>query len=163
MPSTCGVVAALALALALPLTCCAGDFSGRVISVTDGDTLKVLVEQQPIKIRLTEIDAPEKKQAFGARSRQSLADLCFGENARVEDHGHDRYGRTLGRVYCDGIDANAEQIRRGMAWVYEHYATDLRLYALQAAAQASGIGLWVDARPMPPWKWRHARRHTRHQ
>lgn len=68
-----------------------------------------------MKVRLTEIDAPEKAQAFGNRSKQSLSDLCFNKTSKLDDNGKDRYGRTLARVYCDGVDANAEQVRRGMA------------------------------------------------
>ena len=68
-----------------------------------------------------DIDAPESKQAFGQRSKQSLADLCFGKAAKLEGDSKDQYGRTLARVYCDGIDTNAEQVRRGMAWVYVQY------------------------------------------
>lgn len=69
--------------------------------------------------------------------------------------GADRYGRTLGRVFCAGVDANAEQVRRGMAWVYVKYAPkDSPLYAIQAEARVARRGLWQDARPVPPWEWR---------
>lgn len=92
------------------------DFTGKVIAITDGDTITVLRDKAQVKIRLVEIDAPEKGQAFGNRSKQSLSDLCFDKTAKLDDKGKDRYGRTLARVYCDGIDANTEQVRRGMAW-----------------------------------------------
>ena len=105
-------------------------FRGKVIGVSDGDTLTLLVDRRTIKIRLTEIDAPELKQAFGTRARQSLGELCGRHYATVQSSGKDRYGRVLGRVDCGGVDANAEQVRRGMAWVYDRYATDRPLAGL---------------------------------
>jgi endonuclease YncB( thermonuclease family) len=90
--------------------------NGVVVNVTDGDTLDVLHEQRQIRIRLVEIDAPERSQAFGKRSTESLIELCANKMARVEWNNIDRYNRILGRVWCDGMDANKEQIRRGMAW-----------------------------------------------
>ena len=133
----------------------ADELVGRVVSIADGDTLTLLVSRQQIKVRLLDIDAPERRQPFGTRSRQSLADLCHGKPARVESTGADRYGRTLVRVHCAGVDANAEQVRRGMAWVYVQYAPkDSPLYAVQAEARAARRGLWQDAGPMPPWEWR---------
>lgn len=67
----------LALALSLPLHV----FAHKVIGIADGDTLTLLVDNRPLKVRLANVDAPEKAQAFGNRSRQSLSDLCFGKNA----------------------------------------------------------------------------------
>lgn len=146
------------LACLLPLLARAADIEGQVVGVADGDTLTVLHERIQIKVRLAEIDAPEKAQPFGQRSRQSLADLCFQKPVLVEAKGHDRYGRTIGRVRCAGVDANSEQVRRGMAWVYDRYVTDRALYAIQADARADRRGLWADANPLPPWEWRHQTR-----
>ena len=102
--------------------------------------------------------APEKAQPYGQRSKQALSGLCYGREAIVAHTGRDRYGRTIGRVRCGGVDANAEQIKRGMAWVYDRYATDKRLYPMQAEAQADRRGLWADPAPVPPWEWRQNRR-----
>lgn len=129
-------------------------FAALVISIADGDTLTVLDHQQQIRVRLTKIDAPEKRQPFGQRSRQSLADLCFQKDASLTVAGRDRYGRTLARVSCAGVDASAEQVRRGMAWVFDRYVTDRSLYRLQAEAQAERRGLWSEMGPIPPWEWR---------
>ncbi len=130
------------------------DFTGKVVAVADGDTITVMRDLVPVKLRLLEIDAPEKKQAFGARSKQSLSDLCFNKTATLIEKGRDRYGRTLARVSCEGVDANAEQVRRGMAWVYDRYVTDRALYAVQTEARDAGRGLWADPAAVPPWQWR---------
>jgi endonuclease YncB( thermonuclease family) len=92
-------------------------FDAAVIRIVDGDSLIVLAQRQEIRVRLKEIDAPESKQAFGKRSRQSLTQICEKKTARVSWTETDRNGRMLGRVWCDGIDANTEQVSRGMAWV----------------------------------------------
>ena len=91
----------------------------------DGDTLDVLVQGRRIRVRLVEIDAPEQDQMGGIRSRQSLISICSGELASVEPTGKDRNGRVLARVICNGTDANAEQVRRGMAWVRSLLKTGL--------------------------------------
>ena len=115
------------------------------------DKVTVLVDRQQIKVRLVEIDAPEKAQAFGNRSKQSLFDLCFNKTATLADKGKDRYGRTLARVYCDGVEANAEQVRRGMAWVYDRYAPrNSSLYGVQAEVKAATRGMCQDADAIPP-------------
>ena len=126
-----------------------------VIGISDGDTLTVLHDQQQIKVRLAEIDAPEKAQPFGARAKKSLSDMCFGKTADITPQAKDRYGRTVARVRCDGIDANAEQIRRGMAWVYTRYSHDSTFPSLEKEARAARRGLWADDSPIPPWEWRH--------
>jgi endonuclease YncB( thermonuclease family) len=131
------------------------DFTGKVVSVADGDTITVLREHEQIKVRLNEIDAPEKAQPYGNRSKQSLSELCFDKTATLAEQGKDRYGRTLARVHCDGINANAEQVRQGMAWVYRRYTSkDSPLYAVEDEAKAARRGLWADAEPVAPWEWR---------
>lgn len=135
------------------------DFVGRVVKVSDGDTLTVLVDNKQVRVRLDAIDAPELKQSFGTRSQQSLAELCAAKSARVIERGMDRYGRTVGWIICEGVDANSEQVRRGMAWVYERYAPRYSpLYALQGEAHDTRRGLWADPQPMAPWQWRRKTR-----
>jgi len=142
----------LALALSFPAW---ADTTGLVVSVHDGDTLTVLVEKQQIKVRLAEIDAPELRQPFGNRSKQSLADLCFQQSAKVEQIAKDRYGRSVGKVECRTVDAGAHQVALGMAWVYDRYnKPNSPLYRLQDAATAAKRGLWADDKPVPPWEWR---------
>lgn len=149
----------LALILLVPLSVTAAEWSGTVVGISDGDTLTVLsAEKRPIKIRLVEIDAPESKQAFGTQSKQSLSDICFKKTVIVDDRGTDKYKRTLGRLRCDGVDANAEQVRRGMAWAYRQYLTDQSIATLEEEAKASGVGLWSDPEPTPPWEFRHGKK-----
>ena len=127
----------------------------RVVSVHDGDTLTVLVDRRQVKVRLTDIDAPELGQPFGKNSKQSLSDLCFGKLATLDVRGRDRYKRTIAQVTCEGRDANAEQVRRGYAWTYTRYAPAASpLYAMQNEARAAHRGLWADPKSMPPWEWR---------
>lgn len=133
-----------------------------VVGISDGDTLKARCGEpgayEQVTIRLAEIDAPEKGQAFGQRSKQSLAALCFAQWATVEklsnDISRDRYGRTVARVQCRGRDASSEQVRQGMAWFFPRYGKDASIRALEGAAKASGAGMWADPGPVPPWEWR---------
>ncbi|MDO8729485.1 MAG: thermonuclease family protein [bacterium] len=153
----------VATAFFCPILAFSTELHGTVIGVSDGDTLTLLVEQKPVKIRLTEIDAPEKSQAFGQKSKQSLSELCFQKDALVVTKKSDKYGRLLGRIYCDEIDANAEQIRRGMAWVYDKYVSDNSLYADQDEARDAKLGLWADDNPQAPWDWRQDKKNKRKQ
>lgn len=137
----------------------AAAFLASVIGISDGDTMTVLREREPIKIRIAEIDAPEKKQPFGTRSKQALSDMCFGKQAEVIPQATDRYRRTVARVRCDGQDVSESQVRGGMAWVFDRYVVDRGLYRLQDEAKEGRRGLWVDAGPVPPWKWRKGDRH----
>ncbi|WP_199737889.1 thermonuclease family protein [Legionella septentrionalis] len=132
--------------------------TGEVIKIADGDTLTILTNtKQQERIRLIEIDAPEKHQAFGNKSRQSLAALCFKQLVVIHYDNRDRYGRILGRVFCNGIDANKDQIRNGMAWVYVKYAKDNSLFAIEKEARNKKIGLWQDQNPIAPWIFRRKR------
>jgi endonuclease YncB( thermonuclease family) len=109
---------------------------------------------------VVEIDAPEKSQAYGQRSKQSLSDLVFGRQVRVEQQDRDRYGRVVERVYVGDLDVNAEQVKRGMAWVYRKYARDQTLFALEHEAKNAKRGLWSDPHAIPPWEYRHDSKQT---
>lgn len=131
-------------------------FAAQVIGIADGDTLTVLQNKKPLKIRLANIDAPERKQAFGLRSKKSLSDLCYRKEANYTILDVDRYGRSVALVTCSGVDVNRAQIERGMAWVYTQYNKDVSLPALQAEAKVDRRGLWADEDATPPWKFRHS-------
>ncbi len=149
------LLALAAFPLLLAVSPAHADVLARVVSVHDGDTLTVLIERRQVKVRLTDIDAPELHQPFGTRSKQSLSDLCFGKLASLDVRGQDRYKRTIAQVTCEGRDANAEQVRRGYAWTYTRYApAGTPLYAMQNEARAAQRGLWSDPAPVPPWDWR---------
>ncbi len=125
------------------------------MSIHDGDTLTVVIDRRQVRVRLTDIDAPELGQPFGTRSRQSLSEMCFGKQAMLEVRGQDRYRRTLARVTCAGTDASAEQVRRGYAWTFTRYArSSSPLYALENEARMNHRGLWADPASIPPWEWR---------
>lgn len=126
----------------------------QVIGIADGDTITLLVDKKPVKIRLANIDAPEKKQPFGQKSKQSLSDLCWGKDAQYQAQTTDRYKRTVALVYCDGTQVNKAQVQLGMAWVYPKYNKDPVLPAIERAAKLTGLGLWADHAPVPPWEWR---------
>ncbi|EMM5305385.1 thermonuclease family protein [Klebsiella aerogenes] len=143
-------------AVILPATLCAAQLQGMVIRVLDGDTIEVLQERQPVRVRLLNIDAPEKKQPFGRWSTNQLKALLAGQPVTVTYTQTDRYGRVLGRVVtANGAEANRQQVLKGAAWVYERYNTDNSLPALQREAQTQKRGLWADNQPVPPWEWRH--------
>lgn len=128
-----------------------------VVAISDGDTIKVRCDDQPqTVIHLAEIDAPEKGQAFGQRSKQHLSDVCFQKQAEVVPRTKDRYGRTVARVRCEGVDASAEQVRAGMAWAFIKYLTDPAIKQVESEARAAGTGLWVDHDPISPWDWRRS-------
>ncbi len=131
---------------------------GKVIKIADGDTLTILAANQQLKIRLSDIDTPERKQPFGTRAKQALSELAFGKQARVVEVTVDRYGRIVGRVYVDGRDVNRELVAGGFAWVYRKYSKDADLLRLEAEAKQNGLGLWADPNPIPPWEWRRGRR-----
>ncbi|EAX4621709.1 thermonuclease family protein [Salmonella enterica subsp. enterica] len=131
-------------------------FKGKVIRVLDGDTIEVLQENKPVRVRLANIDAPEKKQAYGRWSTNQLKSLIAAQSVTVTYTQSDRYGRIIGRVFTtNGIEANQFMVNSGAAWVYERYNTDDELPALQLEAQKMKRGLWADSQPLPPWEWRH--------
>lgn len=171
MPLFSTLVAAPAIAMTL---------SCLVVQVEDGDTLSadcaprgvvLQTEQRPrrddggtytaavgsakrYRIRLSKVDAPEDGQPFGDESRDSLKTLCLQKKATIWFHTTDRYGRHVARVVCEGRDAGSDQVRTGMAWVFERYSKDPILLELQAKTKANRTGLWVDPEPVPPWEWR---------
>lgn len=136
------------------------DFSGTVVRILDGDTLEVLVDKSTARVRLAEIDAPEKGQAFGAKARQALGDLTFRRIVTVQEAGKDRYGRTIGTVLVDGQSANRAMVATGVAWAYRAYLVDRSLLRLEQDARTARRGLWIDSSPIPPWEWRAEKRTT---
>ena len=154
----------------------AAELTGRVVSVHDGDTITVLdAEKKQHKIRLAAIDAPERKQAFGTKSKQNLSDMVYGKPVTVEWTKRDRYKRIVGKVMftptlcaspacLEKTDANYQQIAAGMAWHYKQFEPEQspedrqRYAAAENQARAAKRGLWTDPAPVPPWQFRPQRR-----
>jgi endonuclease YncB( thermonuclease family) len=139
--------------------------TGKVVAVTDGDTIKVLsAGNQLTRIRLAFIDAPEKAQAFGQRAKQAMSSLVFGKTVELKTHAIDRYGRTVSQIFVDGQDEGLQLIKLGFAWVYPQYIREApsdvqgAYWAAQWAARGNKLGLWQDAKPQEPWLFRHAKR-----
>lgn len=140
----------------------ADTLTGRVVGITDGDTLTLLdATNTQHNIRLAGIDSPEKAQPFGQVCKQSLSDLAYDRTVQIDWNKLDRYGRVIGKVLVNGLDVNLEQVRRGCAWHYKKYQNeqspeDRVSYArAEDVARAGRVGLWSDGRVMAPWEWRH--------
>jgi micrococcal nuclease len=151
------------LLLSIPIFSQATDpqsFTGKVVGVSGGDTIKVMREGKAVKVRLHGIDCPEKKQPFGTRAKQYTSEMAFGNEVEVRVQTTDRYGRLVGEVILPGGSSlNKELVFVGLAWWYRKYApNDLTLKALEAGARAEKKGLWADKNPIPPWEWRRGRR-----
>jgi endonuclease YncB( thermonuclease family) len=148
------LLAAIVALAAIPAIA-AEPLTGKVVSVTDGDTVRVLdANNVQHKVRLNGIDAPERGQPFGTVARDRLASLVMGKAVTVHDDGRDKWGRTLGRIEIEGQDVNRTLVAEGLAWHYVKFSKDARLAAAERQARAAGRGLWGDAKPVPPWEWR---------
>ena len=126
----------------------------KIKRVVDGDTVHVFYQDEVYKIRLTEIDAPERDQPYGSNSTEYFKSLLKEGMVDVDISGTDRYGRKLGRLYWRGKDINRELVSAGYAWVYDQYVTDNSFYENQSKARNSKKGLWEDQNPLEPWNWR---------
>lgn len=143
------------LFLLFPISLLAQTIIGKVVGISDGDTLTILDNsKQTYKIRLAQIDAPEKKQDFGMASKSSLSYICFGKEAKAEVETIDRYKRHVAIVTCNGVEANLLQVKNGMAWVYTRYAKDKKYFVAEKEAQSNHIGLWSMNNPIQPWEFR---------
>lgn len=132
-------------------------FVAKVIGVVDGDTMEVLFENTPIKIRLAHIDSPEKrgKQPFGTAAKTALSDLCFGQLVTVYGEKYDRYQRLIAVIVNNKNQiVNKEMIKQGMAWHFKKYSKDASYAKLEVDARKNRIGLWQDTNPIAPWEWR---------
>lgn len=155
--------AAFLLLALLPLWAQAEPRQCLIVGISDGDTITARCGQpgayEQVKVRLSAIDAPEKAQPFGERSRQHLADLCFQQLATITTRSTDRYGRTVADVECRGQDAGQRMVWAGMAWFYVRYGAGYsHLAGFEEDARTAKRGLWVDlgtgAPPVAPWDWR---------
>lgn len=128
---------------------------GKVVKVSDGDTITILTsDKTQYKIRLNDIDAPEKKQAFGNKSKDNLAKYIAGKTVKVEYKTKDKYKRILGTIYYNNIDINLQQVKDGYAWVYKKYSKNQDYYNAEKVARENKKGLWIDKSPLEPWEFR---------
>lgn len=157
-------IATAMLLAVLSATTVANDLIGRVVTVVDGDTMIIRVDNtRNVRIRLSEIDAPEYDQPWGSQARRALSYLTIGKEARVVSRTVDNFGRPLGRVFVGDLDVNLEMVKQGNAWVYRQYTKDGRLFTAEDQAHLKGKGLWSQPENdrMPPWVWRHGGKNTR--
>lgn len=127
----------------------------QVIEVIDGDTIVVLFSnKEKCRVRLVGIDAPEKSQPQGMRSKEELSQRILGKSINLDWKQKDRYGRILGNVYYDGRYINQEMVEDGWAWCYTEYCRSLEIVESQKRAKEKKLGLWKDNNPIPPWKFR---------
>jgi len=138
----------------------AGVLEGRVVAVQDGDSIEVLSGGERVEVRIFGIDTPERGQPWAERSKRALSARVAGREVRVNEVDVDRYGRTVGEVYADGVCVGCELVREGHAWVFRRYTDDPVLFELEADARAARRGLWSlpEAQRTPPWEWRAAGR-----
>jgi endonuclease YncB( thermonuclease family) len=137
-------------------------FTAKVIRIMDGDTMEILYQNQPVKIRLAHIDCPEKNgtQPFGNNAKKALSDLCYGQMVKVYGEKYDRYKRLIAVVINDKKqNVNQEMIKQGMAWHFIKYSGDVGYAKLEQVAKNNKIGLWQDPNPIAPWEWRKTRHH----
>jgi endonuclease YncB( thermonuclease family) len=147
-----------ALLLLFSLPALAAELRGEVVGISDGDTLTLLTtDRQQVRVRLAGIDAPESRQPWGSWAQQALSALVFRKTVVVMVQDTDRYGRTVGTVWVDRLNVNAEMVRQGHAWVYRQYLRDRSLLALEEARQARR-GLWSlsEGEWVPLWGWASA-------
>ncbi|HEY8354504.1 MAG TPA: thermonuclease family protein [Methylophilaceae bacterium] len=151
------------LLLLLPLVTLADELVGKVVHVSDGDSMIVQVNETKLRVRMHGIDAPERTQPYNRKARQSLVELVADRTVTVQYDKEDKYGRIVGKVLVNGTDAGLVQLQRGMAWFYRFYQDELApedraAYAqAEAAARRERRGLWAGSDPVPPWEFRRKR------
>ena len=143
-----------ALATTYLLACSLPAFALEITYFYDGDTVKINDAGNEYKLRLTEIDAPERNQDYGKKSRRALMQLCLGANIHVASMGYDKYQRTLGKLTCNDTDASLFLVKNGHAWFNRRYSMDYTLDLAEQAARKNKLGLWEEETPTPPWLWR---------
>ncbi len=134
-------------------------FSGKVVKVSDGDTIQVMRDGKAEKIRLAGIDCPEMNQPFGQAAKRFTLDLAAHKMVTVEVETTDRYGRTIGEVILpDGSSLNRKLVEEGYAWWYHRYSKDKTLGELESKARVKKKGLWSDPHAIAPWDWRRKKK-----
>jgi endonuclease YncB( thermonuclease family) len=158
---TVGLIPLLLSIVLLPApAACPDDLTGKVVATTGGGTITVLIDQQPVKVRLAEIDTPERGQPWSSRAKQALSEKVFGKEVELEVVDTDRSGRTVAHIYLGDRHIDRKMVREGHAWAYRKYLRDESLLEDEAAARKAGVGFWgiPEARSLPPWAYRAGQR-----
>jgi len=132
----------------------AGSWEGKVVGISDGDTIKVLKDGKQVKIRLASIDCPEKGQPYGQAAKKFTSKMVASKIVKIWETDTDRYGRIVGFVFVGDRNLNKELLSAGLAWHYKNYSRDPELAKLEFQARSKKIGLWAEPDPMKPWEWR---------
>jgi len=148
-----------ALATAWLLACSLPVFALEITYFYDGDTVKIKDAGKVYKLRITDIDAPERNQAYGLKSRRALINFCKNTSVQVQLLGTDKYGRKLGKLDCNNQDVSFYMLENGDAWFYEQYSSDSALELAELEAREKKRGLWQSQHPTPPWIWRKNHSH----
>ena len=152
------VILLIALCL-LPGQVYAASFTGKLVKVLDGDTVEVMHDGKAERVRLAQIDCPEKNQPFGQAAKKYVLDMAAQKVVKVEVTTVDRYGRTVGELFLpDGANMNKQIVGAGYAWQYKRYSNDDSYADLELGARVQRLGLWQGHRPVPPWEWRRRQR-----
>lgn len=133
---------------------------GKIVGITDGDTVKLLtVDKTLIKVRVANIDCPERKQPYSERAKQFTSNQIFEKQVKLEYLKKDRYGRYICNIiYDDSLNLSKQLLKNGMAWHYVKYSDDESLQVLEDVAKKNKVGLWQDPNAIPPWEWRSNKR-----
>jgi len=152
------ISAAIIILILIPSFLYAASWEGKVVGISDGDTIKVLKDGKQVKIRLAAIDCPEKSQPYGQKAKQFTADMVAGKIVKIWQTDTDRYGRIVGFVFVGDRNLNKELLTAGLAWHYKQYSRDPELAKLEFKARSARIGLWSERDPIPPWEYRRLKR-----
>lgn len=153
-------IAVFAVCLFFGAVANASDLVGKIVGVSDGDTATMLIDaptgKLTVKIRLAQIDAPEKAQPWGQKSKQALSDLIFNKVIRAQVETKDRYGRVVANLYDGNVWINEQMVATGNAWMYRQYSNNAQIEKAESLAKQQRVGLWAlpDAERVPPWDWR---------
>lgn len=147
------------LLLAVNSSAYTNELAPKIIYVYDGDTVKIRENQSEYKLRLADIDAPERNQSYGKASRRALIQLCKNAEVKVYITGVDKYHRNVGNLMCNNQDASIYMVKSGHAWFYKRYSMNYTLDVMEQESRAKSLGLWKRKNPTPPWQWRQKHRH----
>lgn len=147
------------LLLAVNFSAHAAELAPKITYFYDGDTVKIKDSFREYKLRLTDIDAPERNQSYGKTARRALIQLCKNSSVQTYITGIDKYQRNLGKLTCDNQDVSIYMLKNGHAWFNRRYSMDYTLDVIEQESRLQKLGLWKQANPTPPWQWRQKHRY----